>query len=135
MPSLPGQRPTIADGQPATETTGQPARPPLYPAHPDAPSQPVLVADALTGTPTWIYPSPPPAAPQPKVDPWAQRILAAGGVSPLVGWAGAEFFGAMAGASTAIGYTAACLFLAWIIRAGGGKATGVNVNVRIENRN
>lgn len=132
MPQLPGQRPTTTAGQPATETLDPTVRPPLYPAHPEAPNQPVLVADALTGTPVWIYPNPTTPAPQPKVDPWAQRILAAGAASPLIGWSGSLFFGAMAGASTAIGYAAICVGGAVVLRKSG-KGSGVNVNIRIDN--
>ncbi|MFK0182323.1 hypothetical protein ACIQVR_40935 [Streptomyces xanthochromogenes] len=133
MPPLPGQRPTVTAGQPATETI-EPPRQPLQPAHPEAPNQPVLVADALTGTPVWIYPTTPTPPPPPRVDPWAQRILAAGAASPLIGWSGSLFFGAMAGATTAIGYGAVCVAGAVVLRKGG-KGNGVNVKVRIDNRN
>ncbi|MFD9564376.1 hypothetical protein [Streptomyces sp. NPDC059994] len=133
MSPLSGQRPPTTAGQPATETTDPSVpRPPLYPAHPEAPQQPTLVADLLTGTPTWIYPPAPTVAPPPRVDPWAQRILAAGAVSPLVGYGGSLFFGAMAGATTAIGYGAICVAGAVVLRRGG-KNSGVNVNVSINN--
>lgn len=125
-------RPTTTVGRPATDTPNlAPPGQPLYPAHPDAPSQPVLVADLLTGAPTWVYPTPPAAAPEPRVDKVAQRILAAGAVSPLIGWGGSMFFGAMAGATTALGYGAICVTGAVILRKGG--KSGVNVNVRIDN--
>lgn len=134
MPTPPGQRPTTTAGQPATETLDPSTRPPLYPAHPQAPNQPVLVADALTGTPTWIYPSTPPPAPEPRVDKVAQRILAAGAVSPLIGWSGSMFFSAMAAATTAIGYGAICVAGAVVLRKSS-KSNGVNVNISIDNRN
>lgn len=116
--------------EPVTETA--PPRQPLYPAHPDAPAQPVLVADLLTGTPTWVYP---PAATTPapsRVDPLAQRILACGAAAPLIGWSGSVLFGAMAGASTAIGYAAVCVVGAAALRRGG--SGGNNVKIRIDNR-
>lgn len=130
MHPLPGQRPTTTAGQPATETAEQAVRQPLYPAHPDAPQQPTLVADLLTGNPVWIYPTTPASAPPPRVDPWAQRILAAGAASPLIGWSGSMFFGAMAGATTAIGYGAICVAGAVVLRKSS-KSSGVNVNVSV----
>lgn len=63
----------------------------------------------------------------------AQRILAAGAVSPLIGYGGSLLFGAMAGATTAIGYAAACLLLAWLIRNSSGGSGQVKVNVHVNN--
>lgn len=124
--------------QPTEETTAPatvppPLRQPLHPAHPDAANQPVLVADELTGTPVWIYPNPPQQAAAPRIDPMAQRIMAAGAAAPLIGYGGNLFFGAMAGATTALGYLAACLACAAFLRAGGSKS-GNSVSIRIDNR-
>lgn len=122
-----------------TPTAGHAPTPPppqpLHPAHPDAAAQPVLVADLLTGSPTWIYPpQPAPAAPQ-RVDPMAQRIMAAGLASPLIGWGGSMFFGAMAGAETGLGYAAICCASVAVIKlSGGSKGGGNNVQIRIDNR-
>lgn len=121
---------TTADTKPATP----PLQQPLHPAHPQAPNQPVLVADQLTGTPTWIYPSTPQPPPPPRVDPVAQRILAAGAAAPLVGWGGVLFFGAVAGATTGIGYAAVCCASAAVIKLSRGSSSGTNVSVRIDNR-
>jgi hypothetical protein len=108
---------------------------PLQAAHPQAPAQPVLVADQLTGAPVWIYPNTPPPPPPPRVDPVAQRILAAGAAAPLLGWGGVMFFGAVAGATTGLGYAAVCAVSYAVIRTGGGKSgSGANVNIRIDNR-
>jgi hypothetical protein len=119
----------------AAETTETKPRTPLQAAHPQAPSQPVLVADQLTGTPVWIYPNTPEPAPPPRVDPMAQRIIAAGCAAPLIGWGGSMFFGAMAGATTGLGYAAVCCASAALIKvSAGGKGSGANVNIRIDNR-
>lgn len=118
-----------ADQQTAAKPTAQPLRP----AHPEAPAQPVLVANLIDGTPTWIYPTQPAPAVAPRVDPWAQRIMAAGAAAPLFGWGAAIAFDAMAGATTAIGYLAACMVAAALLRAGGGGGK-TSVNVRIDNR-
>lgn len=115
-------------------TTAPPLQQPLHPAHPDAATQPVLVADMLTGTPTWVYPQQPAPPPPPaRIDPVAQRIVAAGLASPLVGWGGSMFFGAMAGATTGLGYAAVCCVSLAVIRHGR-SASGSNVNIRIDNR-
>jgi hypothetical protein len=118
--------------EPATETAPHPARQPLRPAHPDAPAQPVLVADLLTGTPTWVYPPAATTPAPPRVDPLAQRILACGAAAPLIGVGANMVFGAMAGATTAIGYAAVCVVGAAALRRGG--SAGNNVNIRIDNR-
>lgn len=116
-------------------TTDPPILPkPLHAAHPQAPNQPILVADALTGTPTWIYPNAPAPAPPPRVDPMAQRILAAGAAAPLIGWGGVMFFGAVAGATTGLGYAAACVVGFAVIKSSSGKSAGNNVSIRIDNR-
>jgi hypothetical protein len=123
---------------PTTEqqaATTKTATPPLHPAHPEVAAQPVLVANLLDGTPTWIYPpQPAPAAPT-RVDPMAQRIMAAGAAAPLIGWGGSQFFGAMAGATTGLGYAAICCASVAVIRMGrGSKSAGANVSIRIDNR-
>ncbi|MFJ2630861.1 hypothetical protein ACIO6U_02705 [Streptomyces sp. NPDC087422] len=126
MPAADQQTPT------APEAVSPPLQQPLHPAHPEAPGQPVLVANLLDGTPTWIYPPQSAAAPASRVDPWAQRIMAAGAAAPLFGWGAAIAFDAMAGATTALGYLAACLVAAALLRAGSGG--GGKVNIRIDNR-
>jgi hypothetical protein len=96
-----------ADGQPIA----------LY-AHPPAPQASAIPASL--------------AGPAARIDPWTQRILAAGAVSPLIGWGCSMAFGALAGASTAIAYLAGCLALAYLMRSsggGGGGRTNVKVNV------
>jgi hypothetical protein len=113
-------------------TPARPPRQPLHPAHPDAPAQPVLVADLLTGTPTWVYPPAATTPTPPRVDPLAQRILACGAAAPLIGIGADMVFGAMAGATTAIGYAAVCIVGAAALRHGRGG--GNNVNIRIDNR-
>lgn len=105
---------------------------PLHPAHPEVEAKPVLVADLLTGSPTWVYPPQPVPTSAPRVDPMAQRILAAGAVAPLIGWGGNMLFGAIAGATTGIGYLALCLIAAAALRAGSGRQGAVNI--RIDNR-
>ena len=110
-----------------------PLRQPLHPAHPDAATQPILVANMLDGTPTWVYPNPPKAETGPRFDPMAQRIMAAGLAAPLMGYGANLFFGAMAGATTALGYLAICLACAAYLRANGSKG-GNNINIRIDNR-
>lgn len=122
-----------------TEQTAEHAPPdaltkPLRAAHPQAPNQPVLVADQLTGTPVWIYPNPPAAVPPPRVDPVAQRVLAAGAAAPLIGWGGSLFFGAMAGATTGLGYAAICCASVAILKASSKGGSGANVSIRIDNR-
>lgn len=123
-----------ATDQHAPPTTAPPISKPLYPAHPDAPNQPILVEDLSTGTPTWVYP--PPSRPElaARVDPMAQRIMAAGAAAPLIGWGGSMFFGAMAGASTGLGYAAVCMVSFAVIRTSGGGKSGNSVNIRIDNR-
>lgn len=126
---------TVTEQTAADTPTTSPLHKPLHPAHPQAPSQPVLVADQLTGNPVWIYPNTPPPPPPPRVDPVAQRILAAGAAAPLVGWGGVMFFGAVAGATTGIGYAAVCCASAAVIKlTRGTSSTGANVNIRIDNR-
>lgn len=116
-------------------TTSPPLAKPLHPAHPQAPNQPILVADLATGTPTWVYPPEPPQQTAPRVDPMAQRIMAAGCASPLIGWGGSMFFGAVAGASTGIGYAAVCCASFAVIKlSSGSKSGGNSVNIRIDNR-
>lgn len=109
---------------------------PLRPAHPDAAHQPILVQDLATGTPTWVYPPPSQASESPRVDPMAQRIMAAGAAAPLIGWGGSMFFGAMAGATTGLGYAAVCAVSFAVIRtsSGGGKGGGNSISIRIDNR-
>lgn len=123
--------------QPAADTKAPqaPLQQPLHPAHPDAPNQPILVEDLATGNPTWVYPPPSQHAPPPRVDPMAQRILAAGAAAPLIGWGGTMFFGAMAGATTGIGYAAVCCASAAVIKlSSSSKGAGNSVNIRIDNR-
>lgn len=76
--------------------------------------------------------APPPA--RTGMDPVTQRILAAGAVAPLFGWGGSLFFGAMAGATTALAYLAACLAAAWLMRNSGGGSGKVSVSVKVDNR-
>lgn len=127
---------TTTDHAPAPDTTPaagpSPLYKPLHPAHPQAPQQPILVADQLTGTPTWIYPNAPAPAPPPRVDPMAQRVLAAGAAAPFIGWGGSMVFNAVAGATTGIGYLAVCLVAGAFLR--GSKSGGNNVQIRIDNR-
>lgn len=112
-----------------------PLNKPLYPAHPDAANQPVLVEDLATGNPTWVYPPPGQAPPPPLVDPMAQRIIAAGAAAPLIGWGGSMFFGAMAGATTGLGYAAVCAVSWAVIRtSSSSKGSGNSVSIRIDNR-
>lgn len=65
----------------------------------------------------------------PVSDPWPKRILAGAAAAPMVGWGGSMLFGALAGATTAIGLLAACLALGLLLRGGGGGRTVVKVNV------
>jgi hypothetical protein len=121
-----------ADQQAHAKPATDPLAGPLHPAHPDTAAQPVLVADQLTGRPVFIYPTQPVPVVAPRVDPWAQRIMAAGAAAPLFGWGAAIALDAMAGATTALGYLAACMVAAALLRAGGGRSG--NVNIRIDNR-
>jgi hypothetical protein len=125
MDTLDQSADTVTDANPRT---------PLQAAHPQSPHQPVLVADQLTGTPVWIYPNAPEPAPPPRVDPMAQRIMAAGCAAPLIGWGGDMLFGAVAGATTGLGYIAVCCASAALIKMSGSKGSGNSVSIRIDNR-
>lgn len=125
---------TTTDAQ-AQAVAPEALRKPLHPAHPDAANQPILVEDLATGSPTWVYPPPSRAEAQPRVDPMAQRIMAAGCASPLIGWGGSMFFGAVAGASTGIGYAAVCCASFAVVKlSSGSKSGGNSVSIRIDNR-
>src|SRR5690606_29742478 len=85
-------------------------------AHPPAPATAVPETPARTG-----------------MDPVALRILASGAAAPAFGWGASMLFGAMAGAQTALGYLAACLALAWLLRSSSGRQGAVNVRVNVNN--
>lgn len=137
-------------GWPTIDDIEGPYVPTAYARPRDPWAQPAaaLVPDAfmqgLDGQPVPLYarpiPVPPPAVPETftgarGLDPWTQRILAAGAISPLVGWGGSMLFGAIAGATTALGYLAACLAIGFVLRATAGGGGGrTSVNIRIDNR-
>lgn len=128
---------TTTDHAPAPDTTattgGSPLDKPLHPAHPDAPQQPILVADQLTGTPTWIYPNPPAAGAPPR-DPWPGRLISGGvAVSMPIGVAGllAPQLATLTGPCFGV---AAVLGGVWLLRSSGGRSSGTNVSIRIDNR-
>lgn len=92
------------------------------------------------GQPIALYAHPPtapaqPAPQQPAVpdtfrrDPWPLRIGAAAVAAPAFGWGGSMLFGAIAGATTAIGMVMGCLALAFLLRGSGGGKVNVKVNV------
>lgn len=130
-------------GWPTTEPYEQTVRPPQAAPLPAVygQQQPMVtdwVRDEHTGVPVRVL-RPAPLAPEPMpaqsvVDKRAQQILAAGAAAPLLGWGGSMLFGALAGATTAIGLLAACLALVWLLRGTGGRQGSVKVNVRVDNR-
>lgn len=112
-------------------------------AQPAAAAVPDAFMQGPGGQPIPLYAHPPtqqdapPAttAPVARFDPWTMRILAAGAVSPLVGWGCSMAFGAIAGASTALAYLAGCMALAFLLHStGGGSGGRTSVNIRIDNR-
>lgn len=104
---------------------------------------PDAIMDGPDGQPVALYRHPPhttPALPvvpetpaRTGMDPVTLRILASGAAAPLFGWGASMLFGAMAGAQTALGYLAACLALAWLLRSGSGRQGAVNVRVNVNN--
>lgn len=142
MPEQVRSLPTPPPGWPTIDDLEGPYVPTAY-ARPRNPHLPEVAApDAFMagpdGQPIALYAHPPApdipaslAGPAARIDPWTQRILAAGAVSPLIGWGCSMAFGALAGASTAIAYLAGCLALAYLMRSsgGGGGRTSVKVNV------
>lgn len=110
---------TVAEPAPDAFMQGPDGKPIALYAAPQPTAQHVQAAFA---------PPPPPAQP----DVWPKRILCSAVAAPAFGWSASMLFGALAGATTALGYLAACIALGFLTRSSAGGGGKVRVDVRVD---